>query len=146
MELYHKKGRYSFLEMRPYWSNLEEAIAQTALSNSHSQRSIRSLDCNYITPANIMLELIRCHCKGKVSGLEFCSSTGGNGVSELYNTRPIGVGLRQRSQQALELSYETLCRSWRWSQANGIWQTYRCLPSILPRKWFEGQQQLCQHM
>ena len=106
MELYHRKGRYPFLEIHPYGSDLE-AIAQTALSNSQSQRSIRSHDRNYITPANAMLKLIRCRCKGKVSGLEFCSSTGSNGVSEVYDTRLIGVGLGQSSQTALEHSYQT---------------------------------------
>ena len=31
MELYHNKDRYPFLEIHPYRSDLEEAIAQTAV-------------------------------------------------------------------------------------------------------------------
>ena len=37
MELYHSQGGYSFLKIDPYRSNLEEAIAQTALSNSQAK-------------------------------------------------------------------------------------------------------------
>ena len=93
-----------------------------------------------------MLELIWCHCTGKASGLEFCSTTGRNGVSEVYDTRPACVGLGQRSQRALDLSCQTHRWSWRWSQDNRTWQTYRCLPSTWPCKWSEGWYQPYQHL
>ena len=61
MELYHSKGDYLLLGVHPYGSDLEEAIAQTAVQ---PLKPIHSRDHHYITPANIMFELIWCHCKG----------------------------------------------------------------------------------
>ena len=62
------------------------------------QRGICSHDRNYITPANIMLELLRCHSKGTCQDWSSAPLPAEKSIPGVSDTCPIGMGLWQRSQ------------------------------------------------
>ena len=53
------------------------------------QRGIRSHDHNYITPANIMLGLFRCHCKGKHQDWSSAPLLAARSIRGVYDAHPI---------------------------------------------------------